>query len=151
MESQENEVKAHLLRSLETAETIKVDYDLEVLNYLQQTSNLNHMIVTDSVNQIFAEFAIEGPKTSLQDDLNTCALHILQTIENYNTKTSNNERCSLPFDLRFQTLESLACLGDQPVKKLSDTHAVILLDVCDRLIALGLPPNQIAGCCADSS
>lgn len=60
-----------------------MDYDIAVAYFLEETNHLNIGQIPASVERILFDFETLPPLTSRQENLRTCALHILSTINPY--------------------------------------------------------------------
>lgn len=128
-----------------------IDYDLAVAYFLEETDHLHIGPVPQSVNRILNDFEALRPLTGRQHDLRQCALHIKQTLVQYEVQPGYPK----PFALRFPTLKSLkllTSLRSQSLRPIDSQRAVILVDLAGRLLAILLPPNPRANqeTCEDS-
>lgn len=136
-----SQVADYLHRVLKPIAPIKVDFDLAVAYFLQQTNHLKLGNIPASVNKIFDDFSILAPLTGRQDNLAYCARYIKRTIDVY----SSDPKGIRPFALRYPNLRALNQLAiDRSVmpKIIGKDEAVILLDLADRPLAIGIPPKN---------
>lgn len=133
---------AYLQSALKETEPIVVDFDLMVVNFHLETSSMvpKPGDIPISSAKIIADYDLDGPFVGRQQALLDCALHIQQVVNHYYQHPSTPK----PFALRVPNLKTLKSLTAERSKapiRLSDTEAVVLVDLYHRLLAIGLPPK----------
>lgn len=119
----------------------KIDYDLAVASFLQETHHLNLPEIPISVDRVLLDFTILRPLTMTQEQLRDCAAHIRNIIDKY---LENPDPDFEPFALRYPTLDALMAMASQRAacpRPLPSGVAVLLLDESNRMLALGIPPK----------
>lgn len=118
-----------------------MDYDIAVAYFLEETNHLNIGQIPASVERILFDFETLPPLTSRQENLRTCALHILSTINPYRSTPGS----TVPFALRYPSLKYLNILINEPAKHprpIASDKAVVLVDMAGRLLLISLPPKR---------
>lgn len=133
-------VAAYLRKVFADAEVLKCDFDLAVAFFLQETRHLKLGPIPRSVKAVLDDFTILAPCTGQQDNILKCALEIHEAVLAYQANPGSEK----PFALRFPTLKhlhNLAIERSRNAKVVGKDHAGILVDLHDRLLAVGVPPK----------
>ncbi|EGG04730.1 uncharacterized protein MELLADRAFT_108188 [Melampsora larici-populina 98AG31] len=133
-------VAEYLNRVFKKARVINVDFDLAVAYFLQHTHTLLLGDIPSSVNQVLADFSLLEPLTGRQDCLLECAVHIKQTLNDYDAIPGSTK----PFALRYPNLTALNNLAIErstSPKVVGHAEAVVFLDHAGRVVAISVPPK----------
>lgn len=136
-----SQVADYLRRVLKAVVPIKVDFDLAVAYFLQQTNHLALGDIPNSVNTIISEFSLLAPQTGRQENLAACARYIKNSLDSYASKPEG----TLPFALRYPNLRALNQLAiDRSASPeiIGKEEAVVLVDLANRPLAIGIPPKR---------
>jgi hypothetical protein len=124
-----------------TATRIQVDFDITVAYFIQHTHGLNLGDIPNSVEKVLADFSILEPLTGRQENLQYCTNYIKQTLDHHAAHPGS----PTPFALRYPNIIALNNLAIERSRSpivVGKDAAVILLDLANRVVAVGVPPKK---------
>jgi hypothetical protein len=119
-----------------------VNFNLLVVFIMQEMDSLVH--IKDLVRMIIQTFSQSTtPKTTRQNQLLEAAFVIYETIEAYKSTKATQPNSSVPFCLRYPTLEDVLQhsmkLDNQCEAMTNNQKMIVLLDVNNICVGIGLP------------